>query len=711
MNDAQAKYLATLTPEVRAQVELSLQDDNHTKALYGEVYRETPVPLDEFIFGDKYLALPKGSVFPALMDLMWEIDKPDIREAFICAGKGSGKCFAPSTLVWTDHALSPIGAIVPQPGEHHDVRRVLTECGEALATHAVRYNDVATVRLETHLGYVHEGTPDALLWVMDSAGREGWRKFADIDTSCYVKVHLDDVDMFSDRDPLTDEEAEMLGFIVGDGSTTDVKKNRLLICAGSRQHADWVRSYLMHRSIVFKERSDERAAGEYRQFSVSRHKHGGWHQHRIKIQPNVEILDWLFVKCDVVPGPHTTCKTPSIIKRSSKRVIAAYLRGLFEADGWVCDRALELGMASELLVRETQELLRHLGVPSRFFTKFNEEYQRDYFYVAVRFEHGRKRFMERVGVRFQFTERHKKVNSRKDRDYLPHQRRHLVRLEQDLRPTALRSHRRFLRLDTYLRNNVNLTRARARACARTVIDLGLVGYEDFIIAAHADAVWDQVESVTPSRGDVCDFCVPHTSSVLGNGAKHHNSSVVSIVMARATYRLMCYRDPAAYFNLLPKDLIAIVNMSISSEQAELVMFSKYWNLIMGSACFHADGKPLFEKRKRHIEFPGNLHALSGHSGYRAYFGYNVFCAVLDEFAWFRDTQDHPVSAEIYQGVKSSAKTRFESEYKLIAISTPQAEDDAIMTKIDEIRELGTPVVLGETVMHAEIDGDSHAKVL
>jgi hypothetical protein len=183
------------------------------------------------------------------------------------------------------------------------------------------------------------------------------------------------------------------------------------------------------------------------------------------------------------------------------------------------------------------------------------------------------------------------------------------------------------------------------------------------------------------------------------------STITSVLMARATHTLLCYRAPADYFALMPKEMIAVVNMSIGADQAEHVMFTKYKNLLDAAPCFHnALGDAVYYKKKRHIEFPKEIHALSGHSGYRAYFGYNVFCGVLDEVDWYKDVQDREISDEIYQGVVSSAMTRFEDHYKVVGISSPQSADGFLLKKFNEVKEAGQPVVMGE------VDGDSYAKV-
>lgn len=170
------------------------------------------------------------------------------------------------------------------------------------------------------------------------------------------------------------------------------------------------------------------------------------------------------------------------------------------------------------------------------------------------------------------------------------------------------------------------------------------------------------------------------------------STVVSAMMARAVHDLTCYVDPAAYFGMISGEHIAIVNMSIGAEQAENVMLNKFWNLCTRSPMFHKDGEPTFIKRKRHIEFPAlRTHVLSGHSGYKAYFGYNVYMGSMDEMSWFKDTEDHPITEEIYSGLLAAAKTRFDGHYKIMGISSPESQDDGLMQRINLLRREGQEI--------------------
>lgn len=178
------------------------------------------------------------------------------------------------------------------------------------------------------------------------------------------------------------------------------------------------------------------------------------------------------------------------------------------------------------------------------------------------------------------------------------------------------------------------------------------------------------------------------------------STVVSCVMARGVHRLVrCLRDPSAYYRLMPGDKIGIVNMSVSSKQANDVVFGKFLRLLEKSTCFWQAGMALYHRTKTRIEFP-TVHVLSGHSNYRAYYGYNVYIGVIDEMSWFLDTSNNPVGEEVYQGMLAAATTRFGDDYKLVCVSTPKSQDDPLYRRVDDGIRNGVPIV------SVELEGDA-----
>lgn len=189
------------------------------------------------------------------------------------------------------------------------------------------------------------------------------------------------------------------------------------------------------------------------------------------------------------------------------------------------------------------------------------------------------------------------------------------------------------------------------------------------------------------------------------------STIICAVLSKAVYRLFRrFRDPSTFFGVLPGTPIGVINMSPTSEQAENVIFNRLTQLFNGATCFHnEDGTAPFRKVKRHLEFPRNIHVQSGHSNFAAYLGYDVFAGAIDEMSFFLSNQANPVAEDVYQALKGSALSRFPDEFKLLCISSPEAKDDPLYSRVDNVLRNGTPIY-GRAV-RVELDGDSYGKVV
>ena len=81
---------------------------------------------------------------------------------------------------------------------------------------------------------------------------------------------------------------------------------------------------------------------------------------------------------------------PEIILRGSRKSIAGFLRGIFEADGYVGERVIELYSFSEKLVKQIHLLLLGLGVVASLKKK-GKEYR-----LTIHKDMNGKLFMERT---------------------------------------------------------------------------------------------------------------------------------------------------------------------------------------------------------------------------------------------------------------------------------------------------------------------------
>lgn len=156
-----------------------------------------------------------------------------------------------------------------------------------------------------------------------------------------------------------------------------------------------------------------------------------------------------------------------------------------------------------------------------------------------------------------------------------------------------------------------------------------------------------------------------------------------ILIAYLTHHLLCLRDPFAYYKLSRDKDISIINMGTSATQALQVAFAGIKTFIEESEFFKIfspdikQGNIRFEKQ--------GLTLISGNSKSTTPLGYNVFCAILDEAAFFLDNEHKSVAEDIYNSLQRRIVSRFGYNGLLVMISSPRYEGDFIMQKLSEAR--------------------------
>ncbi len=175
----------------------------------------------------------------------------------------------------------------------------------------------------------------------------------------------------------------------------------------------------------------------------------------------------------------------------------------------------------------------------------------------------------------------------------------------------------------------------------------------------------------------------YNEAVLCWGIGAGKSFLSSISIAYMLHRTLCLRDPQAHFGLAPGSTIAFMNMAPSAQQAQRVVFSEIRNRIRSSPWFHSDFARC-EALKTELRFPKNIVVVPGCSAETFPLGYNILGAVVDEAAWFVETEEgKDYAEEIYNALQRRIRSRFLDRGLLILISSPRHTEDFIETKLRE----------------------------
>lgn len=169
---------------------------------------------------------------------------------------------------------------------------------------------------------------------------------------------------------------------------------------------------------------------------------------------------------------------------------------------------------------------------------------------------------------------------------------------------------------------------------------------------------------------------------LGKGSgKDHTST---IACAYIVYKLLCLKDPAAYFGKPPGDAIDILNVAINAQQAKNVFFKGFKNKIERSKWFRGR----YNAKTDSIDFDKSIAVYSGHSERESHEGLNIILAVLDEISGF--AMDNPSGLEkaktadaIYNAFRGTVDSRFDLG-KVVLLSFPRYDGCFISKRYKEV---------------------------
>ena len=168
---------------------------------------------------------------------------------------------------------------------------------------------------------------------------------------------------------------------------------------------------------------------------------------------------------------------------------------------------------------------------------------------------------------------------------------------------------------------------------------------------------------------------------LGKGSGKDHTSTIGC--AYLVYKLLCLKDPAAYFGKPPGDSIDIINIAINAQQAKNVFFKNFRTKIERSPWFA--GK--FEAKVDNVEFDKTITVYSGHSERESHEGLNLILAILDEISGFSETANSESSKTpdaIYKAFRASVDSRFPDYGKVILLSFPRHPNDFITRRYNDV---------------------------
>lgn len=184
---------------------------------------------------------------------------------------------------------------------------------------------------------------------------------------------------------------------------------------------------------------------------------------------------------------------------------------------------------------------------------------------------------------------------------------------------------------------------------------------------------------------------PYSEAVFVAGIGSGKSFGSQVLLAYMAHWLLCLKDPFSYFGLRNDKPIVLINMGLTATQAKNVVFAGLKQMVGSSPWFKKfNNKILSTEMLLDINketLAPILHIISGNSQETTPIGMSVFGGVLDEAAYYYDSEGKSVAENIYTTIQRRINSRFKGIAGLtVIISSPLYPEDFVMRKYDESKK-------------------------
>jgi len=174
------------------------------------------------------------------------------------------------------------------------------------------------------------------------------------------------------------------------------------------------------------------------------------------------------------------------------------------------------------------------------------------------------------------------------------------------------------------------------------------------------------------------------------------TTLASIVIPYMCHWVLCLKDPADYYELLPGSRIAFMQMSTSGEQARGVVFGDIKARIDNCLWFK-EKYPYDTSFKNSLRFEKNIWILPGDSAETTFEGYNILAGILDEADSHKVTDDKDYAEQGFDTIHSRIDSRFEDRGFILVIGQMKSAAGFAKRKYDEYLTKSTAHTLKLTI--------------
>jgi ATP-dependent Zn protease/DNA-binding transcriptional regulator YiaG len=449
---------------------------------------------------------------------------------------GVGKCVTADTLVLTNKGLIQIKDIpkyfyVDLDNKVYgasvlslDIENLSLK--KNLASHWFNLGIQPTIKIVTQLGYELEGTYEHPVIVFEKSGNFKFKPLREIKIGDYIAI-IHNPQAFGELDFIDEPTAYLFGLLTGDGGLTI--KDRICFSNSEPELVEFVKKYFRKNNKV----ELLKGTSKYDYYIA-----------------NSKVKEHL-ISLGLRETYSKNKEIPETVLMSSKKIVVAFLRGLFDTDGYFGHSGhLQFSSSSSKLIKQVGVLLLNLGIINKIYSRPKRLNKKLHYYLQISGEF-LERFYQEIG--FGLSRKQSRL-----RDYItntifntnnnciPHIGKFIKSSWEQLIETNKKPYSILKSWDKNLTKNIyrymNEERRPSYKNLSTVIDKfleidpKLEKREDFLMLkkiAKANVFLTPVEKISKSKNVVYDFTIPEGHNFIANGIVNHNTLLAKAISGEA----------------------------------------------------------------------------------------------------------------------------------------------------------------------------------
>ena len=449
--------------------------------------------------------------------------------------RGYAKCVSYDTMLFTNDGIKEIGELFDYKKTHDE--EIITTHDFAMLN---RYGKLETSdkgiisgyketkKIKTEYGYEIETSLVHPLLIMDKNGELVYKKANELEKGDYLPVNRKndvwgnkttlDIDMQSYIDGLsnqtkhqvlrgkcntpnvlTEELSLILGYLVGDGTVT--RDNIIIFSSKDDDMISRYSSFMNNIGLDVTKRDK----------SVDYVTYGKYHREYFR-QIGLNKVD-AFEK-----------EIPKCILSAPKKMVSAFMRGLFDTDGCVDKGYITFCTASEKLSKQVQTVLLNFGIICKREKTFNKRYN-TYAYRLFIYGHNVELYMREIG--FSCARKQEKlinicnVKRNTNKDIIPYQKDTIIKLYE--KSKGKNTYKFGDDLYHVRKGNNELTYDKLSKVFSTYELEECEEYSKLNELKELYYFYTPIVEIEDGEDYVCDIQMSETHSFIGNGFVNHNT--------------------------------------------------------------------------------------------------------------------------------------------------------------------------------------------